>query len=557
MPFVAFSMVALLSVVAIVIDLGATRSLRRDSRSATDAGATAGALAIASPVSGAACNDAFAYTFRDLGGTQPTSASISAACTGLASACSGGTARVATLTVGGVTVSVTNPVPDDSPLMNATSLGSGVAQSLNTAKDGSPCERVGVEVTRAQPAFFRGVMGAHASNFTVHSVARYSPALRNVIIPPALVALNQSTCNAIDAGNNGNIILLSNSVGPGIAFSDSDGPSCSGNSAVLASRSSARLVAESSGAVVGQLAWYSAPSTRGYNNSSSTYQVAPASFSSTTQNYVGQLFAQAARTTRSPIDKRYHCTNVPTSVQPLCSTADPVATLQTLSSNSLTSAPGGFATYSGPCDTTAGPITFPLGDVWVNCPTFTVKTNSLQIPGGGTVIFNGSLSVEANGLLLVNTSGATDVNGYPNPADPGRQTTLLVNSTGSSAVNISSNSSALYMAQTTVFNNGGFNLSSSQAIHWTPPTDGATQSLLYWSESTQPFSIQGGPQIQAKGIVFHGNGQLVGGGGGTIDLTNVQMWVDTMSTGGSTTVKLAADPNNSVKVFGAGSSLIR
>ena len=47
LPFVAFSMVALLTILAIVIDLGATRSLRSDTRSATDAGATAGALAIA------------------------------------------------------------------------------------------------------------------------------------------------------------------------------------------------------------------------------------------------------------------------------------------------------------------------------------------------------------------------------------------------------------------------------------------------------------------------------------------------------------------------------
>ena len=286
-------------------------------------------------------------------------------------------------------------------------------------------------------------------------------------------------------------------------------------------------------------------------------QVAPASFTTTSENYVGQLSAQTERTTRTPIDKKYHCTNVPTSVQPLCSTADPIASFQTLSSNSSTSAPPAFATYVGPCDTTGGTVTFPAGNVWVNCPTFTVKTNTLQIPGGGTVIFNGSVSVEANGTLLVNTGGSTDSSGYPVASDTSRQTTLLTNATGPSALNISSNSSALFMAQTTLINGGGFTLSSSQSIHWTPPTAGDTQSLLYWSESTQPFSIQGGPQIKAKGIMFHGNGQLIGGGGGTIDLTKVQMWVDTMSAGGSTTVKLAADPNNSIKVFGAGSTLIR
>jgi hypothetical protein len=558
LPIVAMSMLALLTMVAIVVDLGATRSLRRDARSATDAGATSGALALGSPTAGSACADALAYTFSGLGGTQPGAASISTACSGLSATCSGTTPRVASLTVSGTTVRVTNPVPDDSTLMQGTSEGSGVMQIV-AASDGAPCERVGVEVTQSQPAFFRGAVGGGAATFTVHSVAKYYPSLRNAIIPPALVALDKTTCKAIDAGNNGNIILVGNSVGPGIAYSDSDGSagSCSSSNPILASKSSARLVAESLGSVVGQLGWYSAPASLGYNGSSSTNQTAPATFASTTENYVGLLYARTQRTTRAPVDKRFHCTNVPTSVQPLCTSSDPIAALQTLSSSSASAAPSGYTVYSGPCDTTGGAITFPSGNVWVNCPTFTVKTNSLTIPGGGTVIFNGALSVEANGTLLSNTSGALDANGYPTATDPTRDTTVVINSTGSSAFNISSNSSAVLLAQTTVYNGGGFTLSSSQSIHWTPPAVNDLTGLLYWSESSQQFSIQGGPQIKAKGIMFHGNGQLVGGGGGTIDLTNVQMWVDTISTNGSTTVKLAADPNSAINVAGAGSALIR
>jgi hypothetical protein len=558
LPIVAMSMLGILAIVAIVIDLGATRSLRRDARSATDAGATAGALGIASPTPGSECTDAFAYTFKDLGGTQPTAASISTACTGLTATCSGTTSRVASLTISGTTVRVTNPVPDGDPLMQGTSEGSGVTQAVNATADGAPCDRVGVEVTQSQPAFFRGAVGGGAATYTVHSVAKYYPELRNVIIPPALVALNQTTCNAINAGSNGNIVLVANSVGPGIAYSDSDGSAgCSSSNPILASKSSARLVAESFGSVVGQLGWYSAPTSIGYNGSSSTNQTPPASFATTTENYVGELYARTQRTTRVPIDKRYHCTNVSTTVQPLCSTPDPIASLQSLSASSATSAPGGYTVYSGPCDTTSAAITFPSGNLWVNCPTFTVKGNSLTIPGGGTVIFNGALSVEANGTLLSNTSGALDANGYPIANDTTKDTTLLINSTGSSAFNIVSNSSSVIMAQTTVYNSGGFTLSSSQSIHWTPPAAGNLLGLLYWSESTQQFSIQGGPQIKARGIMFHGNGQLTGGGGGTIDLTHVQMWVDTMSTGGSTTVKISADPNSAINVYGAGSALIR
>ncbi|MEY2420986.1 MAG: hypothetical protein QOI95_1053 [Acidimicrobiaceae bacterium] len=558
LPFVALSMIALLTVVAIVIDLGATRSFRRDTRLAADAGATAGALGVKDTTgTGVPCITAMAYAFRDVGGTQPSSAAIASACGSMTATCSGTSARTATMTVDSTTITVTNPVPDGSPLMDGTSLGSGVTQGVNATVDGVPCDRVGVQITRPQPSFFRGIMSSSPGTYTVHSVARYSPNAQPGSIPPALVALNQTACKAIDAGSNGNIVLVSNSVGPGIAYSDSNGPGCSGSNAILASRSSARLVAESSGAVVGELGWFSAPDANGYNSASTTNQVAPATFGSTSQNYVGRLFARDQRVTRAKVDDRYHCKNVPVTVQTLCTTTDPILALQALAAGSTASAPSGYATYSGACDTTAAAIVFPTGNLWVNCPTFTVKGNSLRIPGGSTVIFNGALSVESNGTLLVNTTGSTDGSGYPVPTDGSKQSTVLVNSTSSSAVSISSNASSLLMAQTMLYNGGGFTLSSSQSIHWTPPTTGDLKGLLYWSESTQPFSIQGGPQIKAKGVVFHGNGQLIGGGGGTIDLTKVQMWVDTMATGGSTTVRLAADPENSITLTGAGSALIR
>src|SRR5262245_37496547 len=184
-------MVGLLVIVALVIDMGATRSLRRDARTATDAGATAGVVAMGTPGANA-CMDAFAYTFKDLG-TQTTSPQTSTACAPLASTCSNTTPRTpATLTLNGVTVRVTNPVLDSSPLMEGTSLGSGVPQNPSTL-DGEACERVGVEVTRAQPAFFRGVLGGSSGTYTVHSVARFNRWIKNPTIPPALVALNQHT----------------------------------------------------------------------------------------------------------------------------------------------------------------------------------------------------------------------------------------------------------------------------------------------------------------------------------------------------------------------------
>lgn len=556
LPLVALCLVAILMMVAIVIDLGATRSARSEARSAADAAAAAGATGLSGPNAATACADAFAYAFQGLGGSAPSAATISSACStaGFSGAC-GATVRSATLTVGTVTVKVQNPVPNGDTLLQGTSLGSGVNQNINTATDGAACDRLGVEITEPQPGYFRGVFTSGSSTFTVHSVARYSANIRRGPIPPALVALNRTTCAAIDAGNNGNIVLRSNAVGPGIAFSDSDGSAggCSGTNAILGSRSSGRLFAESSGSTIGQLAWYEAASSVGYNSGGSTNNSTPATWSTALGNYVGDLFARAARITRLPADQAYHCRNVSTSVQPLCVlSSDPVQAAADFAA--LATPPSGFTTYAGPCDTVTGTVTL-SGKVWVDCPTFTVKGGTLNIVGGSIVMFEGTVSVEAGGTLLSNTTGGGS--GYPTALDSTSQTTVIIKSTASSALAMQSTSSVITMAQTMVYSRGGVDIQGSPVLRWTPPSTGTAAGLLYWSESTQQFSIQGGPTILANGVVFHGNGQLVGGGGGTIDLTHVQMWVDKAATNGSTTLMLAADPANSIKASSSGSALIR
>ena len=475
----------------------------------------------------------------------------------LAGACAPATARTAVLQVGSTTVKVTNPVPDSNPLMRATLLGRGVDQPINAATDGTPCERLGVEITRPQMRIFSPAITGQTRSYTVHSVARFTMTLRPGGVKPALIALNATTCRAIDAGNNGTIVLLANSLGPGIAYSDSDGSggSCTGTNAILGSGSSGRMVAESSGATTGQLGWFSAPAVNGYNGSASVNTAVPASYPTAIGNYVGLLISRSRRTTRVPADLVYHCTNVSTALQPMCAAStDPVKAADDLAGSS---APAGFTTYTGPCDTTAGSISI-SGNVRItNCPTFTVKGGTLTIAAGSTVIFNGSVSVEAGGNLFANTTGATDASGYPVALEPNRPTTLIVGSTSASALNMQSTSAVVGLAETFVYNRGGVAIQGSPILRWTPPSAGLTNGLIYWSESAQSVSIQGGPTFNARGVLFQGNGPLTGSGGGLIDLSNVQMWVDTASTSGSTTLRLAADPLNSIGTFSGGSALVR
>ncbi|MEY2430807.1 MAG: hypothetical protein QOC92_532, partial [Acidimicrobiaceae bacterium] len=440
---VALCMIALLTVLAIVVDLGSTRAIRSGTRSAADSGSTAGAVALAEAANSvAACEDAFAYTFKLLGDSEPSSASISTACSSFSGPCDAAVARPATLPVGSVTVTVTNPVPDDNPLMKATSLGTGLPQTINAPTDGLPCDRVGVEINRPQASVFRGIVGGGSNSFTVHSVALRTSKPGKGEITPALVALNQSACKAIDSGN-GLIYVMGNAKGPGIAYSDSDGPSCSSTNPIISGGSAGQVCAQSSSAV-GQIGWYQAPISRAYNTSTSVYSNADATCGTPRLNsyrYVGQLAARTERLTRKPIDKVYRCSSVnDEGGQPVCAEADdPVKFLEDLSNSSTSAKPAGFTVHDD-CSTSAG-ITFSV-DTWVNCPSFSVRGGIVSITNGATVIFNGSLSVEAGGDLQVNAGTAVGVDedgdSVPVPLDATKQTKIIINSTAANAFSIQS-----------------------------------------------------------------------------------------------------------------------
>lgn len=549
----AVAMLAFVFSLAIVVDHGATRSLRRDTRQAADAGAASGAAAL--PTGGtplAACRDAFAYTFANLGGTQPSDAAITAACTagGLHNACvEGSSAQTATLTSGGRTVSVTNPVPGASPLLSAAAVGGGVAQAVNVATDGTTCERLAVEVTRPQARFF----GPGSGSYTVHSVARYSSHAFPGQIAPALVTLNRTQHCSIDVGS-GMVSLKANATTPGIAYSDSDGSDASCKKTIISSMSSGKLVAESLGAVPGELAWYRAASSVGYNTGSSVASLGTEATAST--NYTGLLYARPDRITRNPADLAFNCSAATVPSGTTCPGTGFVATNHALATASTP--PAGYTVWSGECSTASAPITLAAEtNYWIPCSDgFKVKGNKLSIGGGGTIVFAGPVWVESNGKLEVNVANP-DARSYPVPINANRQTTIVLQSAAQQSLTFQSTSASVAMAQTAIYSRGGFAQSSGNQIQWTAPTNGAGKGLMWWSESTLPVTLQGGPEIYAKGVFFHGRGGAVLGGSGLIDLTNVQMWVDHLTLSGSPTVRLAADPENSIKTAGAGTALIR
>jgi hypothetical protein len=567
LPFTAIVMFVVLIIAAIVVDLGSTRAVRRDTRTTADAAAAAGAVDIAASTASAACSAAFGYAFRNLRVTMPSDATITGACNGAAmnTACAS-TRREAVLSVGTTIVRVVNPVPDTDALMRGSVVGGGGSQTLSVTADGVACQRVGVEITRPQSRFFAGVVTPSAQTFTVHAIARYNPTPGTGGITPALVALNKTACNTIDAGNNGKISVRSLSNRPALAYSDSDGSSCpNASDTILVSYSSGNLRSIQSGGEPGELAWYSAAPSRGYRQTSSTkefgtYDPTGSNHFPDNENYVGRLYARAARTTRVYTDQVYRCLNVPIATQATCPVANDPMT-PALGLLTAASAPGGYATYPGALQSCAPPAAFflPAGNYFVNCPTFKVKGGVVTY-GGGNLIFNGSLSIESGGLFLVNTPTiAFNAGVLPAPVLSATQSLLVVKN----GVSITSNGLAS-MAQTTVVNGAGLSLGGGATLMWSPPTNpplttaGSRKGLMYWSEASSTVDLQGGPNISAAGVFFAGNATMTAAGNGDIDLTKVQVWVDRVqiSTGGPS-LTMAADPDNSVGLDRPGTSLIR
>src|SRR5204862_8021515 len=94
------------------------------------------------------------------------------------SACVAATPVQATGTVGDVTVTITIPVIDSSPLMAAQMVGGDQSQAVN-ALHGTACQRVGTQIRRPRASVFSGIAGIHSRSTTVHSVARYNPTSTN------------------------------------------------------------------------------------------------------------------------------------------------------------------------------------------------------------------------------------------------------------------------------------------------------------------------------------------------------------------------------------------
>lgn len=488
--------VAFFTVAAVVLDIAALRQGRRADRTATDLAVTAGVteLSAADPSSFAgACEAAWGYLLAnktEASGTitpPPCAATFPAsdACTGLMAA------RTATAAIGPLSVEITHPVPDASPLMLAEAQGGDVAQSINPSTDGNPCERLGVRIVRDRTFLFGQIAGALGGSTDVHSVARPLTASSTTEIP-AVVALEPTGCGAVATDPGAGVLQMGSGAQAGVAIVDSSGSTCGLGSFTIQAGGAAdppgRIVALSAGATTGQIR---------------SFAMTQASFASAfdpSDVGSGRLDPQPSpaltRTGRALIDNRYHC--------PGCGAgSDPIGQLEAARSAGQ---PAGSTLYIGPCTIPTGTAAVLTGVVhlYVDCPDFVIETNASATFLGTSITFAGNVTINDNACVAINSTGCGAAGVVLQDGDVFVRGSLTKATKGQAL-----------LPQTFVYATGPMRVGvdpdtsiGNSTLSWSAPNGGDFEDLMFWSESSSAMVLGEQKVTSLDGTFFAPNAAL-------------------------------------------------
>lgn len=589
-------LMVVLGVAAIVVDLAAMREDRRSSRLASDSAVVAGArfldpLTTVNPEQ--ACIEALGYVDTNLGldpalPTTPCSVFAGKTCET--------SALQATSTSEGVTVTVTWPVMQDSPLLvNPDVQGDAGAQTVDEDVDGGAadaCQRLGVTVSQIHEQFLAGLFGASDTATTVSSVARAAIVPGGPQALAALNVLNQTTCNAVRTSGQGFIQVngVTDDDGeefPGIISVESSGRDSGGNCPnnrrwvinAADNASGAYIRADKPGVggegqgVILTYALNDSPT----GNPDDAYDPALVPPNTLLRPKPSKL---TFRTGDSPVRDIYDCTapcdDYPESYVDLLvskmqtGTPQPYPYAETpynglaFTTLTATQAPG-FSCTIGP----GSSVLVPVGNWYVDCNTLTVR-GTLAF-AGGTVVTRGGIGVQ--GCLAVNvpiTGSATCptvVSGDTSPVAV--KGAILYMRSGS--FDKGANGHVL-MPRTFVYMNSGeldFVGGPSGLVFWTNPlqSDVLCQTdlceaqrfskMTLWNETSNTQALGGQSALTVRGVVFVPKAKFSYAGESTQNQTNAQFWADTIEVGGHSGLVMAPDPESAVPTPLLGVALIR
>ena len=477
---VAAAIGALLVMVALVLDLAGARRDRDADQLSADAMSLAGAQGMSGATNAgtAACQAAWSYMVVNLPSaeTAPTPS-----CTVFSSACVATTARQVQATVGSYRVTITHPVPNNSPLLQGRAAG---------ALDGTPCQRLGIRVQQDRA----NLLASGSVALDVTAVSRFLPGVGEADAP--LVLLADHDCGVLTVSGTSALTVNTSTGAPGYIAIDSDGQDCSNPSKVV-------LDVNGQGSITaGQIAlWALADGDPTSAYSSGLLSPAPV--------------ASSAPVGRTGMDWRYNC-----SAANGCPTGEPAhiddmvalwgGVGQPLPAPSFT--PWTSAYSCSP----SGATVVPAGSWYINCGSGGLSTNGSITFQGGDIVSDGPITATGAGGLRINCAD-NNINDLIAPAscsaDPPAPSILYLRS-GDLVDN-----GDLEMRETTVYlATGKVTFSGNRSLTWTAPDDPAFKfdDLLVWTTSTSDMKITGNTTMVLEGIVFAPNAtiELTGSTGG-------------------------------------------
>lgn len=515
------AMILILSVAALAVDFAVVRDRRTSGQQAADAAASAAALTLAEIDSDArdACETAIDYL--DLNGV-PDTFNPPLNCAMFPTTCENGVTSGVTESASNssFTIQITYPVENGDPTMTSSALGA-TGQTISQA-DGEPCDRIAVQIKATHKTFFAGVVGVDAVETTVRTVALANPSAFGERALNLLL-LERHDCDVLEAsgaGGVGGVVVggvLNPATGkefPGTLSIDSDGTGsgCNNDGTIDVNGTNGLVRADGDpcafeltpgvGDGCGDIEVF-APGTPGCNPPACTSAgtVAP------------DPRAAPEILTRAPVDFIFNCKSAyPVAYDidgcPYTATTPPYIDQLVAAVGSAGKPTPGVAwndyspTY--PCSINGSDVvTVPQGNWRVNC--------DLSIKGelffeGGNVVFDGDVSLQADGLLDINSSNTTPSLAPPTDIlDISKSSSTAafvyfrdgeISKAGQASVHLTNVMS--YFSSTSTIDLGG----GSGSVAMIAPTEGPFKNLAMWSESSLDVDLAGQANIALEGVFF-------------------------------------------------------
>lgn len=535
----ALCITALFLILAIVIDLGATRSERRDGQLAVDNAASAAGFTMADANAEDACETAIAYLELTLDASLGFTGGTS--CTDFSSCVTG---RVVTAQASNYQITLHHPVDNTSPLLQQPGTIGAASGPFSSDRPGTPCERFGVELSTTGSSYFGGVAGESDRPSNVHAVVAVSPPTpaerlinlavleRKDCLDPSKDPPEPDASRGLRATGNGKIVVAKIIDGateyPGTLSVDSDGTgaNCGSGATIAATGGNSVIRADGpgpcsdatdpptgSGCGAGVIELF-ASGAPGCNT--------PACFKSPAATLSPSPIRATTQLTRAPVDHVFNCKSSysasgdgsaaderwagPTATftdavtgeaynsQPIVGCTGGTAYIDALESTygsgALTSL--GFKDYVAegePCGAITTAVTL-TGNWHINCDV-TIK-NSFTVTDG-SVVFDGDLVLTSDSAnLQVNVGASTPHFMYMR----GGGAAVLQKDAGAT---MSIDNTMLYIGKDVAA--VGF-AGGTGALTLASPTTGSFENLAVWSETAVAHSFSGQATFNIDGTFF-------------------------------------------------------